>query len=344
MATRYGYLKDKRVFLTGHTGFKGSWLCKVLLELGVEVYGYALTPPTKPSLFEIIGIGRNMHSSIGDVRDLDKLEEAFNHAKPDYVIHMAAQPLVSIGQSNPVLTYSTNVMGTVNIMECVRKSSGVAGFLNVTTDKVYRNNEWSWGYRETDALDGYAPYANSKSCSELVTASFKRTYNLPPIFTARAGNVIGGGDFLGNRIVPDCFRACAKGEPIILRNPKSIRPYQHVLECLFGYLLLLSDTSKAGSYNIGPDAKDNITTEQIAKLFCNAWGNDASYKAIPLEKSFYEDALLKLDTSLIRSIYGWEPRWNIAIAVEKSVEWYKAYQCGGDINAVMGNQIKEFMK
>jgi CDP-glucose 4,6-dehydratase len=343
-SSKYDYLRGKRVFVTGHTGFKGAWLCKVLLALGADVYGYALEPPTVPSLFEVGGIEKHIHSTIGDIRDLDKLQAAFNAAKPDYAIHMAAQPLVSLGQSDPALTYSTNVMGTVNILECVRKSSGMTAFLNVTTDKVYRNNEWNWGYRETDVLDGIEPYSNSKSCSELVTSAYKRTYELPPVFTARAGNVIGGGDFSDNRIVPDCYRACSTGQTIELRNPRSVRPYQHVLECLFGYLLLFRDISKNGSYNIGPGPSDNLSTESIAKLFCEAWDGKVNYIALNKEETFHESELLKLDISLIGSAYGWQPKWDVKTAVAKSVEWYKAFSVGADIVEIMEKQIKEYME
>lgn len=235
------FYKGKRVFVTGHTGFKGSWLCKILANAGAVVTGYSLNPPTSPSLFEIAGIEQDVHSVIGDIRNYKALKAAFDEARPEIALHLAAQPIVRDSYKDPAYTYETNVMGTVNILECVRNSSCVKSFLNVTTDKVYLNKEWTWGYRENEELDGYDPYSNSKSCSELVTHSYKNSFfndDHVAISTARAGNVIGGGDFANDRIIPDCIRAAIKQEDIVVRNPFSTRPYQHVLEPLYAYLMI----------------------------------------------------------------------------------------------------------
>ena len=272
------FYKNKKVFVTGHTGFKGSWLCKILTMAGADVTGYALEPPTEPSLFELADIGSGIKSVIGDIRDFDGLKAAFDKARPEIVLHLAAQPIVLESYKNPRYTYETNVMGTVNILECVRNSDSVKSFLNVTTDKVYKNNEWCWGYREDEPLDGFDPYSNSKSCSELVTHSYKDSFfeRGAAISTARAGNVIGGGDFAKNRIIPDCVRAAEKGENIIVRNPASTRPYQHVLEPLFAYLMIAEkqyeNRGYSGYYNVGPDERDCVDTAAIVNMFCEKWG------------------------------------------------------------------------
>ena len=273
------FYKGKRVLITGHTGFKGAWLCQMLINAGAEVTGYALNPPTKPSLFEIANISGKMNSVIGDIRDLSKLKETFTKIQPEIVFHLAAQPIVRESYKNPVYTYETNVMGTVNICECVRTSDSVRSFLNVTTDKVYLNKEWEWGYRENEELDGYDPYSNSKSCSELVTHSYINSFfkemNIA-VSTARAGNVIGGGDFANDRIVPDCIRAAIKHEDIVVRNPFSTRPYQHVLEPLYAYLMIAQkqyeDIKYAGYYNVGPDDRDCFQTGALVDLFVEHWG------------------------------------------------------------------------
>ena len=277
------FYKDKRVFLTGHTGFKGSWMCKMFTNAGAIVTGYSLEAPTDPSLFKIADIESDIKSVIGDIRDMVALKKAFDETQPEIVFHLAAQPIVRNSYENPAYTYETNVMGTVNILECVRQSSCVKSFLNVTTDKVYLNKEWNWGYRENEELDGYDPYSNSKSCSELVTHSYKRSFftdkdgkAIIPISTARAGNVIGGGDFANDRIIPDCIRAATKHEDIIVRNPFSTRPYQHVLEPLYAYLLIAKkqyeDSSYAAYYNVGPDDVDCFQTGALVDLFVNTWG------------------------------------------------------------------------
>lgn len=300
------FYKGKRVLITGHTGFKGAWLCQMLINAGAEVTGYALNPPTKPSLFEIANISGKMNSVIGDIRDLSKLKETFIKTQPEIVFHLAAQPIVRESYKNPVYTYETNVMGTVNICECVRTSDSVKSFLNVTTDKVYLNKEWEWGYRENEELDGYDPYSNSKSCSELVTHSYINSFfknmNIA-VSTARAGNVIGGGDFASDRIIPDCIRAAIKHEDIVVRNPFSTRPYQHVLEPIYAYLMIAQkqyeDIKYAGYYNVGPDDRDCFQTGALVDLFVKHWGEGMKwidkYDGGPHEANF-----LKLDCSKLK--------------------------------------------
>lgn len=343
--------EGKTVLVTGHTGFKGSWMCKVLELLGARVVGYALEAPTQPSLFEKSGIGGSITSVIGDIRDLKKLNETMQLYKPEIVIHMAAQPIVRESYADPVYTYETNVMGTVNICEAVRLCDSVKSFVNVTTDKVYKNNEWEWGYREKDALDGYDPYSNSKSCSELVTSSYIKSFLKAKgiaVSTCRAGNVIGGGDFAKDRIIPDCVRAMEKGEEIIVRNPYSTRPYQHVLEPVVTYLMLAamqySRPELAGNYNVGPDDCDCVNTGDLVDIFCEKWGDGASWKNVSEANAPHEANFLKLDCSRIKSVLGWRPRWHIGDAIDKTVEWSKAYLAGEDINAVMEKQILEYLE
>lgn len=342
------FYRGKKVLITGHTGFKGSWLCKMLSNMGATVIGYALEP-MKPSLFEIAGIGENIRSEIGDVRDFSHLKEVFETERPEIVLHLAAQPIVRESYVNPRGTYETNVMGTVNLLECVRLSESVKSVLNVTTDKVYHNNEWEWGYREDDPLDGYDPYSNSKSCSELVTHSYKRAFfdeRKIPVSTARAGNVIGGGDFAKDRIIPDCVRAMQNQEKIIVRNPNSVRPYQHVLEPLSAYLTIAQYQAEnfefAGYYNVGPDDKDCITTGEIVQLFCDKWGESAEWVNQSVGGP-HEANFLKLDCSRMKKKFGWRPVWSVEQAVEKSVEWTKAYLRQEDIKECMDKQIQEFL-
>ena len=342
------FYKDKRVLVTGHTGFKGTWLCKVLAGAGAKVTGYSLTPPTTPSLFDICKIENDIESVIGDVRDLAHMRSVFERVKPDIVLHLAAQPIVRDSYKDPVYTYETNVMGTVNVLECIRLTDTVRSFVNVTTDKVYKNNEWDWGYRENEPLDGFDPYSNSKSCSELVTHSYKNSFfedGRTAISTARAGNVIGGGDFANDRIIPDCVRAASRGETIIVRNPNSTRPYQHVLEPLAVYLMIAKaqyeDGSKADYYNVGPDECDCVTTGELVDLFCSHWGEGLRW-----ENHFvggpHEARFLKLDCSKLKSVFGWRPRWNVGTAVEKTVDWTKVYLSGGDVRGCMDDQIHSF--
>ncbi|MBE6844776.1 MAG: CDP-glucose 4,6-dehydratase [Ruminococcus sp.] len=348
MGFNLDFYKGKKVFVTGHTGFKGTWLCKILAMAGAEVTGYSLVPSTDPKLFELCGAESEINSVIGDIRDYQKLWETFSKAQPEIVFHLAAQPIVRESYERPVYTYETNVMGTVNILECIRNCSSVVSFLNVTTDKVYENKEWEWGYRENEPLNGFDPYSNSKSCSELVTASYKNSFfadERVKISTARAGNVIGGGDFSRDRIVPDCIRAALKGEKIGVRNPYSVRPYQYVLEPLFVYLMIAaqqySDISKAGNYNVGPDECDCITTGVLTDIFCEKWGNGQQWENHCVEGP-HEANLLKLDCSRLKKVFGWKPVWNIETSIEKTVEFTKAMTAGENVSDVMLAQIKEF--
>ena len=343
------FYQGKKVFVTGHTGFKGSWLCRMLAGAGAAVTGFSLEPPTEPSLFRIAGIENDVRSVIGDVRDMAALKAAFDEAQPEIVLHLAAQPIVRESYRNPAYTYETNVMGTVHLLECVRNSSTVRSFLNVTTDKVYRNREWPWGYRENDELDGFDPYSNSKSCSELVTHSYRNSFfadGRVAVSTARAGNVIGGGDFASDRIIPDCIRAAEKGEPIAVRNPYSTRPYQHVLEPLYAYLMIaarqMQDGRCAGYYNVGPDDADCFQTGALVELFVRHWGEGMKW----IDRSDggpHEAGFLKLDCSLLKSTFGWKPRWNLETAVAMTVEWSKIWLAGGDARACMDRQIQAFL-
>lgn len=344
------FYKGKRVFVTGHTGFKGAWLCHLLSLMGAEVTGYALKAPTEPSLFEIADIARDIHSVTGDVRDAAALKAAFDEARPEIVLHLAAQPIVRESYRNPAYTYETNVMGTVNILECVRGSETVRSFLNVTTDKVYLNREWAWGYRENEELDGFDPYSNSKSCSELVTHSYKNSFfadGRVAISTARAGNVIGGGDFAADRIIPDCVRAAQKGEDIVVRNPYSTRPYQHVLEPLCAYLMIAARQAENGAlsgwYNVGPDDVDCFQTGALVDLFVKAWGGDLKW-INRADGGPHEANFLKLDCTKLKTVFGWKPTWNLETAIEKVVEWSKCYLSGGDVRACMDDQIRAFLR
>lgn len=343
------FWKNKRVFITGHTGFKGAWLCSILTEAGTDVTGYSLPPPAEPNLFTLTALDRKIKSITGDIRDKAALQKAFDDAQPDIVIHMAAQPLVLDGYQDPHYTYETNIMGTVNILECLRSSKSVRSFLNVTTDKVYFNNEWEWGYRENEPLDGADPYSNSKSCSELVTHSYKSSFfsdGRIAISTARAGNVIGGGDFSANRIIPDCVRAASAKKNIILRMQNSIRPYQHVLEPLFVYMIIcqkqMENNVLSGYYNVGPDECDCISTGELAEIFCKTWGEDMRWESSPTTGP-HEANFLRLDCSRLKSIFGWKPRWGIVDAVKHTVAWYKEYLHGGDIVGSMSSTITEYI-
>lgn len=345
------FFDGKTVLVTGHTGFKGTWMCKLLAMHGANVIGYSLDAPTEPNLFEISKISKSITSIIADIRDLNGIKNCMEKYQPEIVIHMAAQPIVRESYINPVYTYETNVMGTVNIMEAIRRCDSVKSFVNVTTDKVYKNNEWEWGYRENDSLDGYDPYSNSKSCSELVTSSYKKSFfnerNIA-ISTCRAGNVIGGGDFASDRIIPDCIKAIQNNKDIIVRNPYSTRPYQHVLEPVSAYLTLaakqLSEKTIAGSYNVGPDDVDCITTGDLVDLFCQLWGDSARWKNESEINAPHEANFLKLDCSKIKNKLQWQPKWHIGEALKKTVEWNKVYLDHGDINMIMEMQIKEYLR
>lgn len=344
------FFKSKRVLVTGHTGFKGSWLCKILCDMGANVFGYALASE-ELSLYKILQLDKKMASCIDDLANYEQLEEFYLKAKPDIVFHLAAQPLVRLSYEQPVLTYRSNVMGTVHLLECIRKHPGVKSVLNVTTDKVYLNREWEWGYRESERLDGYDPYSNSKSCSELATWTYVRSFfsngDGPAVSTARAGNVIGGGDFSKDRIIPDCVRAAISGHDIIVRNPNSTRPYQHVLEPLFAYMLIaakqFSTPIVASSYNVGPDDCDCFTTGDLTDIFVKKWGESLKWinqnNGGPHEANF-----LKLDNSKIKTALGWHPVWHLETAIEKVVEWSKEWQNEGDINALMSTQIAQYIR
>lgn len=343
------FYKGKIVLLTGNTGFKGSWMSVVLVNVGATVVGYSSCSKDEVRLFDLCRIEKQITHIKGDVRDLEHLKQVFSTYQPEIVIHMAAQPIVRTSYQDPVGTYDTNVMGTVNILECVRLNPCVKSFLNVTTDKVYENKEWEWGYRENEPLDGYDPYSNSKSCSELVTHSYKNSFfsdGHTAISTARAGNVIGGGDFAKDRIIPDCIRATLKHENIIVRNPYSTRPYQHVLEPVCAYLMIAAkqyeDGKVAGYYNVGPDDRDCFETGKLVDTFVKHWGKDLKwidkYDGGPYEANF-----LKLDCSKLKSTFGWQPRWDLDTAIGKVVEWTKCWSLGGDVRACMDRQIEEYL-
>ena len=358
------FYKGKTVLITGHTGFKGSWMCYLLSELGASVYGVALEAPEN-SLFCVSRVSEKICESIEcDIRDLSALKAIFSRIKPEIVIHMAAQPLVRESYENPVYTYEVNVMGTVNVLECCRNTASVKSVVNVTTDKVYKNKEWEWGYRENEELDGYDPYSNSKSCSELVTSSYINSFMRDKgiaVSTMRAGNVIGGGDFAKDRIIPDCVRAVAENKDIIVRNPYSTRPFQHVLEPVYAYIFVAmkqyEDASYAGNYNVGPNDSDCLKTGKLVELFCDTWNhkclrrneaNASGFSRHPkwIDKSDdgpHEASFLKLDCSKIKATFGIEPRWDIYQTMDKLCDWYLDYLEGKDIESCMQNQIKEYL-
>lgn len=349
----FDFYRNKKVFLTGHTGFKGSWMCQMLLMAGADITGYALEPPTDPNLFEMCGLKEHINSVSGDVRDLSHMREVFAQVQPEIVIHMAAQPIVRESYKNPVFTYETNVMGTVNVLECVRLTPSVKSFINVTTDKVYLNKEWAWGYRENEELNGYDPYSNSKSCSELVTSSYINSFfgNMDvAVSTVRAGNVIGGGDFATDRIIPDCIRAAEKKENIIVRNPYSTRPYEHVLEPVAAYLMIAQaqyeNKKYAGNYNIGPDDTDCWTTGDLVSLFCDEWNGQTGDNIQWIDKydgGPHEASYLKLDCSKLKNTFGWKPKWTVETTMKKIVEWSVGYINGEDVTDCMRKQIGEFI-
>lgn len=350
MTEREGFRLDcfagRRVFVTGHTGFKGAWLSRLLLDAGAEVAGYALPPAPDAPLFALAGLPGAMTHTLGDVRDFPRLLGAFQSFCPEFVFHLAAQPIVSVGYDQPRETFDVNLMGTVNLLECVRRTPQVRSVVVVTTDKVYEST--TLPRREEDRLDGFDPYANSKSCAELATACYRRallTDRPVALSTVRAGNVIGGGDFAPRRILPDCLRAVEAGEDILLRAPEAVRPYQHVLDALFAYLLLAARQAErpalAGAYNIGPAPASCLTTQALAQLFLEAWGPCGSHvraQAAP----FHEDGFLALDASRFKAALGWRPVWDAATAVEKTVEWAKCHRQGGDLPALMRRQVEDF--
>ncbi len=352
--TDLSFYRGKRVLITGHSGFKGAWMSEVLLKAGADVTGYALEPPTEPSLFRLLSLDSKINSIKGDIRDLETLKKTFDEVRPEIVIHMAAQPIVRESYQSPVYTYEVNVMGTVNVLESIRLSDSVKSFVNVTTDKVYKNKEWEWGYRENEELNGYDPYSNSKSCSELVTESYRNSFfadRETAISTMRAGNVIGGGDFASDRIVPDCVRAASEKKDIIVRNPYSTRPYQHVLEPVMAYLMVAErqyhDKGLVGSYNVGPDEADCWTTGRLVSLFCEQWNEmmkaDIAWRNVS-DKGPHEAGFLKLDCSKIKRVFDWRPRWNVEEAMRKIMEWNQEYFDGGNISRILEKQIEDYIK
>ncbi|OGC92571.1 MAG: CDP-glucose 4,6-dehydratase [candidate division Zixibacteria bacterium RBG_16_53_22] len=350
------FYSGKKVFLTGHTGFKGSWLCLWLHALGAKVTGYALDPPTDPSLFDLCGVGKLVKSVIADVRDRETLAKTLHSVKPDIVLHMAAQSLVRDSYKFPVETYSTNVMGTVHLLEAVRACGNVKAVVNVATDKCYENREWLWGYRENESLGGYDPYSSSKACSELATAAYRNSFfNLTDyprhgvaVASARAGNVIGGGDWADDRLVPDCVRALLKREPILVRNPRAVRPWQHVLEPLSGYLALAKHLYEdgprfAGAWNFGPPEDDAKPVEWLVKRICAEWGSGARYR-VDKGKHPHEAHYLRLDCTKARTELGWHPRWDLSRAIRSVVEWAKAYKERRDVRHACLAQIGEYSR
>lgn len=350
----FNIYKNRKVLITGHTGFKGSWLCLLLNQLGADVYGYALEPPTNPSLFVEANIEEIMTSHIGDIRNLNDLQEVMQKVQPEIVIHMAAQPLVRESYKIPVETYAINVMGTVHLLEACRNTKSVKAIVNVTTDKCYENREWHWGYRENEPMGGYDPYSNSKGCSELVTSSYRNSYFNPAkyaehgvaIASARAGNVIGGGDWADDRLIPDFIRAISKGKEVQIRSPYAIRPWQHVLEPLTGYLSLAAKLFTEGAkyaegWNFGPDDNDAKNVEWITRTICELWKEGASF-CIDTNPQPHEANYLKLDCSKAKAELGWIPKWNIETTLKSIVVWNKAYIAGEDVRKVTINQINQY--
>lgn len=348
------FYKGRKVFITGHTGFKGSWLSILLNWLGAEVHGYALDPNTNPSLFELAGIDQIVSSTIGDIRDYNLLSETLKKVQPEVIIHMAAQPLVRESYRNPRETYEINVMGTVNLLDISRQIGSAKAILNVTTDKCYENKEWHWGYRENEPMGGYDPYSNSKGCSELVTSSFRSSFFNPKEYknhgvalaSARAGNVIGGGDWADDRLIPDFIRSITRGQKVKIRSPYAIRPWQHVLEPLSGYLTLCEKLYTAGTafaegWNFGPDDRDAKNVEWITKKICELWGESASFE-IDTNPQPHEASYLKLDCSKAKAELGWAPEWDIETTLKSIVVWNKALLAGENMRTVTEKQIMDY--
>lgn len=343
------FWNGKRVFITGHTGFKGSWLSLWLQSMGSELHGLALNPPTTPALFDEASVGAGMKSTIGDIRDYGIVLTAMKCCQPDIVIHMAAQPLVRYSYQAPVETYATNVMGTVHVLEAARNVGTVKAIVNVTTDKCYENKEWLWGYREDEPMGGYDPYSNSKGCSELVTSAYRRSFfrqsNIA-VASARAGNVIGGGDWATDRLIPDILRAFEKSKPVIIRNPHAIRPWQHVLEPLSGYLVLAEQLYTEGQvfaegWNFGPHDEDARPVQWIVEHMVEAWGNGASWQ-MDAGKQPHEANYLKLDISKARARLNWYPRWNLATAIENIIDWHQSWLEEAAVQAKCLQQITNY--
>lgn len=350
LVTSQSFWLGRRVLVTGHTGFKGSWMSLMLQRLGAEVAGFALAPPTSsPALFELARVGGGMESRFGDIRDLDQVSAFVEEVRPEIVIHMAAQALVRESYESPVETYATNVMGSVHVLEAVRGIPQVRAVLNVTSDKCYENNEWAWPYRETDRLGGADPYSSSKGCAELVTSAYARSFLTAAgvaVATARAGNVIGGGDWAKDRIVPDAIDAFTGRKPLVVRNPQAVRPWQHVLEPLTGYLRLCelmidNPSTYSQAWNFGPAVEDVQPVGRVAEMLCARWGNGASWTASDSSEA-HEARLLRLDSSAARAELGWRPTWNFSDAIERTVEWYKAWAADGDVRELTLAQTDEY--
>lgn len=348
------FWRSRRVFLTGHTGFKGSWLSLWLLSMGAEVQGYALAPSTSPGLYQALGLSDLMHSTIADVRDAESLERAMRAFRPEVVIHMAAQPLVRYSYVNPIETYATNVMGTVHLLNAVRQTPEVRAVVNVTSDKCYENREWLWPYREDEAMGGHDPYSSSKGCAELVTSAYRRSYFHPEAYahhgvaiaSGRAGNVIGGGDWATDRIVPDIVRAFTAGKAVTIRNPEAVRPWQHVLEPLSGYLTLAERLVNDGpvfdgGWNFGPSESDSQPVRYVVSEMTRLWGGDARWEC-PATEGVHEAQLLNLDSSKARVKLGWRPRWTLDEALEHTMSWYREYYANRDIRTYTLNQIEAY--
>jgi len=350
------FWKDKKVLITGHTGFKGSWLSLMLHQLGANVFGYALEPPTEPSLYKICAIDSFIKSTIADIRDYQTLYQTIDKVKPEIIIHMAAQALVRESYKNPVETYQINVMGTVLLLEAVRQIGCVKALVNVTTDKCYENKEWLWAYRENEPMGGYDPYSNSKACSELLTSSYRNSFFSSETYSqhglalasARAGNVIGGGDWATDRLIPDILNAISLGKKVKIRSPYAIRPWQHVLEPLSGYITLAEKLYTEGpkfaeSWNFGPVDEDAKPVEWIVQKLCTKWGNNASYE-IDKSPQPHEANYLKLDCSKAKTLLGWNQTWDIETTLKKIIDWNKSYLRNDDMKQVCVSQIEEFLK
>ena len=345
------FWNGRRVFVTGHTGFKGGWLSLWLQHLGAEVTGYALAAPTEPSLFTEARIADGMTSCIGDVRDLDALRSAMCRCSPEVVLHLAAQPLVRLSYVDPVMTYATNVMGTVHVLEAARACTQVRAIVNVTTDKCYDNREWVWGYRENDALGGHDPYSSSKGCSEIVTSAYRRSFfsaGAPALASARAGNVIGGGDWASDRLVPDVLKAFARSMPVSIRHPAALRPWQHVLEPVYGYLLLAERLWNDGqevaeAFNFGPRDEDAQSVRWIVEHLASQWGEGARWSQDEASHP-HEATLLKLDISKARRRLGWEPRWDLQVALDQTLDWHRAWLSGRAMREVCVDQIEGYLR